>query len=68
MKAPDCHVRGSNLGAVCDFLTRLNAELKESFHDAWPESRAVFLVVMGRKPCLSLLTLGSHLRHGWFRL
>lgn len=27
MKAPDYHVRGSNLGAVCDFLTRLKVEL-----------------------------------------
>ena len=47
MKAPDYHVRGSDLGSVCDFLTRLKAESWQSFAT----------VVLGQKAVLRYLWL-----------
>ena len=47
MKAPECHVRGGNLGAVCDSLTLLRAEPKWSF----------FTMAHGQKVMLCFLWL-----------
>ena len=52
-----------------DFLTHLRLQLASP----WPtlkctEGATVVLAVMGRKVCLSLLTLGSRQGHDLFRL
>ena len=59
MKAPDYHVRGGNLGAVGDFLTRLRAEVKWSLFTMMhgQKARLCFLWLWeGNLVCLYLLS------------
>lgn len=59
MKAPDCHVRESNMGAICVFLTRLKAELKQSFVTRVLGQKAVLCYLWlweGNLVCLYLLS------------
>ena len=63
MKAPGYHVRGSNLGACCDFLTHLNTNLKQPFFTMMLGQKAVLFFLWlweGNRVCLYLLS--DHIR------